>query len=181
MTCFLFNPSTIHAQDTRWIDFENGLWSDFGNWSNGVPGANSSAFIGIGQITQNTVGGATIRELEYDWGTSDITLDTDLTVTDHFIWGDGTISGNANLILQGTAEVNDGRLEATVESFADVDVDPFVFFNGAGGQGVWNNRAGAKFNLFSDSDLAFDSTFNNFSGGTIHKQQSGEARFNWNL
>ncbi len=182
LSLFLFIPTTSFAQTTEWIDFNDGFWGDSSNWTNGAPGPNSTARIRIGDVTQNNVGGATVRSLTFDFGTSDLTLETDLTITDHFFWDSGDVIGPAKLNLTGTSEIKDGRLIGTVDSTADVTVNPDVFFNGAGGDGVWNNLSGAKFNLGADADLAFDSTFNNESGAVIRKLAgSTESRFNWNL
>ncbi|MFK7766895.1 MAG: PEP-CTERM sorting domain-containing protein [Mariniblastus sp.] len=174
--------NSLYAQTTQWIDHRDGFWGDSSNWSNGAPGATSEARIRVGKVTQNNIGGATVKSLTFDFSTSDLILETDLTITDHFFWDSGEVIGPAKLILTGTALVEDGRLTGTVDSTADVTVTPFVFFNGAGGDGVWNNLSGAKFNLGEDADLAFDSQFNNNTGAVIRKLDgSTESRFNWNL
>lgn len=177
----LFSQTAIQAQ-TSWIDFNNGSWDDPNNWNNGVPTTNSIVSINIGQITHSTTGGSTIRDLNYGFGTSDLNLGTDLTVTGHMFWEDGDILGPAALNLTGTALVEDGHLKGTVNSTAVVNVKPFVFFNGAGSDGIWNNQSGAQFILEDNADLAFSSTFNNNSGAIIRKLTSpDESRFNWNL
>jgi len=178
----LLFPCSLSAQSTTWIDFNNGLWSDSSNWTGGVPTTSSTATIGIGDVTQNTSGGATVANLNYGFGTSDLNLQTDLTVTGHLNWTDGTIAGPASLNISGTALIEDGDLEGTVNSTANVNLDSFVFFNGASGTGVWNNLSGSQFNLVDNANLAFSNTFNNQSGAVLRKlNSSDEAQFSWNL
>lgn len=178
----LAGAESLKGQSTSWIDFSNGSWSNSGNWSNGVPGANSTASISIGQVTQSITGGTTVQNLNYGFGTSDLNLQTDLEVTGHLNWTDGSISGPSALNLTGTALIEDGDLDGTVNSTADVTLDSFVFFDGSSGTGVWNNLAGSQFNLVDNANLAFSNTFNNQSGAVLRKlASSDDARMSWNL
>ena len=77
----LAGAESLKGQSTSWIDFSNGSWSNSGNWSNGVPGANSTASISIGQVTQSITGGTTVQNLNYGFGTSDLNLQTDLELS----------------------------------------------------------------------------------------------------
>ena len=189
--CLLLLPGVAPAQ-TTWTGAVNSLWSNSGNWTNGVPTATTNTTIGPALVYLDTDGAtqnlSLLAMLLSSGGARNLTVNGNFSWTGNTMGGAGTttLKGAANSISATSVALTQGR-SLVNDVGATTSLNQSQFF--ADGNASVTNNGTFNINTTTDGQRALDnnnslqpSLFINNSGGTLARTSgTGTAIVAWRL
>jgi hypothetical protein len=160
-------------------------WSDGQNWDQGkAPGATDDVLIGQGQVTLDVP--ATVDNLTLSGGT--ITGSADLTINGALNWTGGTMSGSGQTFANGPVTIDTSSGGVTLDGRTFVNAGTATVTGSGsvlGSDGaVWSNLVSARLEFHSDAGLALTGTGGaqvNNSGGLGKVEGTGVSAIAWSV